>query len=398
MTSDNTPFAALPDISPADVPLPDPRRRAEPIKGRGTATDLAHRFASTQREASDDGWSWAESEDGTGDLEGRPSTVPTEVTHEQARSILSRNDSPDIPFTYAINPYRGCEHGCIYCYARPTHSYLNLSPGMDFETKLVAKMNAADLLVKALSAKSYEPSAINIGSATDCYQPIERELGLTRAVIQVLNDCHHPFTIVTKSSGIERDLDLLVQSAQRQHCYTMVSITTLDAALARRLEPRAAAPHRRLATVKRLADAGVPVGVNVAPIIPFLNEPEIEQIIEAAVAAGASNIHYTILRLPWEVKPLFQEWLTHHVPDRAERIMARIRELRGGKDYDADFSMRMKGEGVWADLIAQRVRKAAARHGLSRTDIQLSTAAFNPPVCRARLASSGDEPQLSLFA
>jgi DNA repair photolyase len=335
-------------------------------------TQVLHRFAGTQREAvegscvMDELWEGAE-----------PAKVRTTVTPEQARSILSRNDSPDIPFTWSINPYRGCEHGCIYCYARPTHSYLNLSPGLDFETRLIAKVNAAALLRKELASAAYVPSPINIGSATDPYQPIERQFGITRSVLEVLVACQHPFTIVTKSSGVERDLDLLAAAARRDQAYVMVSVTTLDDALCRKLEPRAASPARRLQTVRRLADAGVPVGVNVAPIVPFLNEPEIERIIEAAAQAGAQAIHYTVVRLPWEVKPLFEEWLSHHVPDRAERIMARIRELRGGKDYDADFSLRMKGEGVWAQLIAQRVRKAAARHGLGRRALALDCSQFD---------------------
>lgn len=316
----------------------------------------------------------------------------TEVTSEEARSILSRNDSPDIPFTWSINPYRGCEHGCIYCYARPTHSYLNLSPGLDFETRLIAKVNAASLLRRELAREGHEPSPINIGSATDPYQPIEREWRITRGVLEVLNACQHPFTIVTKSSGVERDLDILSLAGARRQTYVMISITTLDSALSRKLEPRAAAPLRRLQTVQRLAQAGVPVGVNVAPIIPFLNEPEIERIVEAAAQSGALSVHYTVVRLPWEVKPLFEEWLMHHVPDKAARIMARVRELRGGKDYDSDFSLRMKGEGVWAELIAQRMRKAAARHGLGRRVIELDGRAFD-----RSLLHQDEGPQLGLF-
>lgn len=385
--------------------VPDARQVAAPLKGRGTATQVAHRFARQDREAVDDGWGRplgeGESSDETSLLSSNdaPSAPLTEVTPEQARSILSRNDSPDIPFTWSINPYRGCEHGCIYCYARPTHGYLNLSPGLDFETKLVAKVNAADLLVRELSKKGHVCSPINIGSATDPYQPVEREWRITRSVLEVLDQCQHPYTVITKSSGIERDLDLLSRAAQRRQTYVMISITTLDSALSRKLEPRGAAPHRRLQTVKRLVDAGVPVGVNVAPIIPFLNEPEIEPIIEAAAKAGASNIHYTVVRLPWEVKPLFQEWLMHHVPERADRIMARIREMRGGKDYDSDYSLRMRGQGVWSELIAQRVRKAAARHGIGRRGIELDTSAFNADACRTLLRASQAEalPQLSLF-
>lgn len=238
---------------------------------------------------------------------------------------------------------------------------------------------------------SHVCSPINIGSATDPYQPIEREWRITRSVLEVLNSCQHPYTLITKSSGVERDIDLLAAAGARQQAYVMISLTTLDAALCRKLEPRAAAPHRRLQTIRRLADAGVPVGVNVAPIIPFLNEPEIESLIEAAAQAGAQSIHYTVLRLPWEVKPLFEEWLGHHAPDKAARIMARVRELRGGKDYDADFRWRMKGEGVWSQLIAQRVRKAVARHGLERRLPVLDGSAFNPTALRP------PSPQLGLF-
>jgi DNA repair photolyase len=371
----------------------DTRRAATPIKGRGTATQVVHRFDRVERLAQDDGWSDPSAGDDFPSGGMRPATL---VTAEQARSILSHNDSPDIPFEWAINPYRGCEHGCIYCYARPTHGYLNLSPGLDFETRLVAKVNAAALLRKELARASYRPSPIAIGSATDAYQPVEREWGITRSVLEVLDECRHPFTIVTKSSGIERDLDLLVRAAQRRQAYVMVSLTTLDGALCRQLEPRAAAPHRRLQTVARLAAAGVPVGVNVAPIIPFLNEPEIERLIEAAAQAGAQAIHYTVVRLPWEVNPLFQEWLDHHVPDKAARIMARIRELRGGRDYDANFRHRMKGEGIWAQLSAQRVKKAAARQGLVRLALDLDVSAFDPGL----LQPTGGAPtpiQMGLF-
>jgi DNA repair photolyase len=371
----------------AFTPLPDLRQRAQPRKGRGTATHLAHRFEGLARLCD------AElSKDDAPDDESQG--MGTEVTPEHARSILSRNDSPDIPFTWSLNPYRGCEHGCIYCYARPTHSYLNLSPGLDFETRLVAKVNAAELLVRELQRPSHTCSAINIGSATDAYQPIEREWRITRDVIEVLDACRHPFTVVTKSAGVERDLDLLGRAALRGQVYVMVSLTTLDANLCRRLEPRAAAPWRRLQTVRRLAEAGVPVGVNVAPIIPFLNEPEIERLVDAAAEAGAVAIHYTVVRLPWEVNPLFQEWLSHHVPERAARIMARIRELRGGSDYNADFNHRMKGQGIWADLIRQRVRGAAARQGLGHRAPRLDIHAFDPSLLKA-LAPSG--PQGSLF-
>jgi DNA repair photolyase len=353
------------------------------FKGRGTGWRMAHRFDSTERDWVDDGWGDAADPAGAETLPPR-----TEVMEERVRSLLSPNDSPDIPFEWSINPYRGCEHGCIYCYARPTHSYLNLSPGLDFETRLVAKVNAAEVLVRELARPSHRVSPINIGSATDAYQPIERQLGLTRSVLEVLHRCRHPYTIVTKSSGVERDLDLIAADAAERRVMVFVSVTTMDGDLCRKLEPRAAAPHRRLQTVRTLARAGVPVGVNVAPIIPFLNEPEIERLIDAAAEAGAASIHYTVLRLPWEVNPLFQQWLDQHVPDRAARIMARVRDLRGGADYKAEFGQRMKGEGLWAQLIAQRVDKACARAGVLRRAPPLDTTAFRPP---------GDERQAELF-
>jgi DNA repair photolyase len=347
--------------------------RPHSLKGRGTAWAIAHRFEPVARAAEDDGW--------PGPDEGAPPDTPpvTEVTRERVRSILSENDSPDIPFRLSINPYRGCEHGCIYCYARPTHSYLNLSPGLDFETRLVAKVNAAECLEAELSRPGYQPSPINIGSVTDAYQPVEREWRLTRAVIDLLQRCQHPFTVVTKSAGVERDLDLISPAARAGRAAVFISITTLDPRLSRLLEPRAAAPWRRLRTVATLAAAGVPVAVNVAPIIPFLNEPEIEAIIAAAAKAGARSIHYTVLRLPWEVNPLFQDWLQTHFPDRAARVMARVRDMRDGADYRAEFGTRMKGTGLWADLIRQRVDAAARRHGLDREAVTLDCSRFVPP-------------------
>jgi DNA repair photolyase len=310
------------------------------------------------------------------------------VRHERVKSLLAYNDSPDIHFDRSINPYRGCEHGCIYCYARPTHSYLNLSPGLDFETKLVAKVNAADVLRRELAAPDYRAAVVNLGSATDAYQPVERALGITRAVLQVLAEARHPVAIVTKASLIERDLDLLVPMAQQELTAAFISVTTLDHDLSRTLEPRAAAPARRLRTIETLARAGVPVCVNVAPVIPFVNEPEIERVLEAAAAAGASGAFYTVLRLPWEVAPLFREWLRAHYPQRAERVMNRVRDMRDGRDYKADFATRMKGSGLWADLIRQRFDTACARLGLGRGRFELRDDLFRPP----RLG-----PQLNLF-
>ena len=342
------------------------------VKGRGTGTRIAHRFENDVRDAFDDGW-------GTQEEDMIESSAPrTEVRFEDVKSALSHNDSPDIPFDASLNPYRGCEHGCIYCFARPTHSYLNLSPGLDFETRLVAKRNLVDVLRAELGRKGYRPSQIALGTATDCYQPIERELRLTRSVLELLDETNHPFGIVTKSSAVERDLDLIAPMAARRLAAVYITVTTLDGDLCRKLEPRAAAPHRRLRTIRALADAGVPVGVCVAPQIPFLTE-DMEQVLEAAWEAGARNAFYTVVRLPWEVAPLFKEWLEVHYPQRADRVMARIREMRGGRDYDADFATRMKGSGLWADLIRQRFEKATNRIGFGRQRVTLDLEAFRPP-------------------
>ncbi len=348
------------------------------IKGRGAADRIAHRFESEARAAFDDGW---------GTLEASvldTSVVPAmQVTAQDARSAISRNQSPDIHFEYGLNPYRGCEHGCIYCYARPTHSYLGLSPGLDFETRIIAKPNLAQVLARELQARGYVPRQIVLGSATDAYQPVERRLRVTRSVIELLQRCHHPLAIVTKGSGVERDLDLLAPMARRNLVAVYVTITTLDAALARKLEPRAAAPQRRLRTIRTLAEAGIPVGVSVAPQIPFINE-DMEQVLEAAAGAGARNAFYTVLRLPWELNALFQQWLDLHYPQRAARVMARIREMRGGRDYDADFATRMKGSGVWAQLIAQRFEKTCARLGFNRERVELDTGQFRASLLGAQ--------------
>lgn len=350
------------------------------IKGRGSATRIAHRFEKNARDAYDDGWGTLQDAtgDATGDVIGEVPRIETEVMMEDARSAISHNDSPDIFFDYGLNPYRGCEHGCVYCYARPTHSYLNLSPGLDFETKIIAKRNIAAVLRADLGKRSYVPKLLNIGSATDCYQPVERELRLTRGVIEVLQEARHPFSLVTKSSGVERDLDLIVPMAADRLAAVYVTITTLDGELARKLEPRAAAPHRRLRTIERLAAEGVPVGVSVAPQIPFVND-DMEQVLTAAWQAGARTAFYTVIRLPWEVAPIFKEWLELHYPQRASRIMARIHEMRGGKDYDSDFASRMKGAGLWADLIRQRFEKTCSRLGFNRQRIELDLSQFRPP-------------------
>lgn len=371
------PIERVPNDDPV-VWVPAPVALAR--KGRGAVSNLAHRFESVQRSV--------DPEASPADDEELP-PLATNVTFETARSIITRNDSPDLGFDRSINPYRGCEHGCVYCYARPTHSYLNLSPGLDFETRLVAKRNAAELLRKELAAPSYRPDLIMVGVNTDAYQPIERELRITRGILEVLAAARHPFGLVTKSSLVERDLDLIGEMAALQLASVSISITTLDAKLSRILEPRAASPQRRLRTVRAMAAAGVPVRVNLAPVIPFINEPEIEAIIDAAADAGARNAHYTVVRLPWEVSPLFEEWLQAHFPERAQRVMNRIREMRGGKNYDAEFGRRMTGEGTWAQLIAQRFRRASARHGFSDAWPSLRLDLFAPP--------QPVRPQLDLF-
>jgi DNA repair photolyase len=345
-----------------------------PLKGRGTAWALEHRFSQRSRDDFDDGW-------GTLEQAAREVHAPpgTEVIEEGVRSILSGNDSPDVGFDLSINPYRGCEHGCIYCYARPSHSYLNLSPGLDFETRIVAKVNAAERLREALASPRYTPMMLNIGSVTDAYQPVERRLRITRSVIEVLAESRHAFSIITKSSGIERDLDLIGPLAAERLAAVYVSITTLDPKLARVLEPRAASPQRRLQTIEALSRAGVPVGVSVSPVIPFVNEPELERILEAAAEAGARRAFSIVLRLPWEVNPLFQSWLEQHFPDRAARVMARVREMRGGRDNDSRFGSRMTGQGVWAELLRQRFDKACARFGLDRERFELDLARFRRP-------------------
>jgi DNA repair photolyase len=363
------------------IELIDARAVPDAIKGRGTAWALPHRFSVERHEDFDDGW-------GTLEQAAAQQRLPpqTWVLDESVKSILAQNDSPDIGFDLSINPYRGCEHGCIYCYARPTHAFLNLSPGIDFETRIVAKVNAAARLREAFARRGYRPKMLNLGSATDAYQPAERRLRITRAVIEVLSQTRHAFSVVTKSSLVERDLDLIAPMAEAQLAAAYVSITTLDNDLARRLEPRAAAPARRLRTIETLARAGVPVGVSVSPVIPFLNEPELERILEAAAERGATRAFSIVLRLPWEVNPLFQQWLAAHYPDRAQRIMARLREMRGGRDNDTNFGTRMTGQGVWAQLLRQRFDKACARLGLNHERFELDLSLFQPPAADAAQA------------
>jgi DNA repair photolyase len=359
------------DMSELRIPL-------HAIKGRGVSHREPHRFERDTRLAFDDGWSVLAAP--AADEAVAPAT---QVTLEDARSVITRNDSPDIGFNLGLNPYRGCEHGCVYCYARPSHSYLNLSPGLDFETRLIAKRNIAEVLRAELAHARYVPELIAVGTVTDAYQPVERELRLTRAALQVLSDARHPLAIVTKGSGVERDIDLLAPMGAQNLAAVYVTITTLDARLARILEPRAAAPHRRLRTIRTLAEAGVPVGVSVSPQIPFVND-DMEQVLEAAREAGAQRAFYQVLRLPWELAPMFRQWLALHYPDRAERVMARVHDLRGGKDYDASFATRMKGQGIWADLLRQRFVKTCDRLGYQRERHALDASRFRPGALRAQ--------------
>src|SRR3981189_541008 len=321
------------------------------IKGRGAADNPQGRFETLAR-----------SRETEAEVQSRPETV---VTLQRARSIIARNDSPDLPFTQSINPYQGCEHGCIYCYARPSHAYLGLSPGLEFETRLFAKENAAELLRKELSRPGYRCEVISLGANTDPYQPIERERRITRSILEVLLEFRHPVGIVTKGSLIERDLDLLEPMAREGLVQVFVSIGTLDGEIARTLEPRAAAPYRRVETVRRLSERGVPCGTLVAPVIPFLNDKDMEAVLEAVSEAGARMAGYTLLRLPWEVKDLFKDWLEREHPLKAKHVLGRHRATRGGRENDPQFGSRMKGEGQYAELLRKRFEIACKRLGLN---------------------------------
>ncbi|MEO8305310.1 MAG: PA0069 family radical SAM protein [Betaproteobacteria bacterium] len=360
-----------------------------PTKGRGATFNPANRFRIDQREAVDDGWDAPAGPDVGEEPPPAPKTV---VLTQPARTIITRNDSPDIPFTLSINPYQGCEHGCVYCYARPTHAYLDLSPGLDFETKLFAKPNAAALLRAEIAKPGYVCDPIALGTNTDPYQPIEREWKITRSVIEVLAECDHPLTITTKGALIERDLDLLAPMAAKGLVRVFISIAMLDRELARKLDPRAAAPHRRLAIVKALSEAGVPVGVNVAPVIPQLTDRELEAILEAAAAAGAKHAAWTMLRLPREVAPLFRDWLAVHYPLRAAHVMSIVQQIRGGRDNESRFGVRMGGRGQFADLIRKRFAITCKRLGLNtERDAPLDLSRFRPP------GAPGAPDQLDLF-
>lgn len=352
------------------------------MKGRGAVSNIEGRFAKDARERVDDGW---------GSLDEPLPPLETTVQAEAARTIISRNDSPDIPFEQSINPYRGCESGCSYCFARPSHAYMDLSPGLDFETKLFYKRNAAELLDRELRKPGYKVSPITVGINTDAYQPIERKYRVTRSILEVLRDFRHPLSIITKHSLIVRDIDILQDLARDGLVHVMFSITSLDPAIKRTLEPRAAGPQARLRALRELTEAGIPAGVMVAPVIPAITDHEIERIIEAAAAAGAVNAGYTLIRLPWEVKQIFREWLDAHFPDRAAHVMSLIRQMRGGRDNDPRFGHRMRGQGEFAALIANRFRAACHKHGLPKPSRgPLRTDLFRPP------PRAGD--QLGLFS
>lgn len=329
------------------------KKNGKVIKGRGALTNRQSRFLNAQSELDEE--------------EPESRTIPaTELMIDKSRSIITQNQSPDVPFEQSVNPYRGCEHGCIYCFARPSHAYWDLSPGLDFETKIFYKPDGPRLLEAALKKTGYHCRPIVLGTNTDPYQPIDRELYLTRQLMQVLQQYRHPFSLITKGSHVLRDLDILEEMAQDNLCSVMVSMTTLDKHLKRRLEPRAASPESRLNTIKALSETGVPVGVLVAPIIPAINDAELETILAASAEAGARSAGYVFLRLPHEVKDLFYEWLHEHYPERADHVISLIRQSRGGADYDSHFVRRMRGSGVYADLIAQRFQKACKRLGLNR--------------------------------
>jgi DNA repair photolyase len=352
-------------------------------KLRGALSQIQGRYESEARSAFDDGWTPEEQD---------KAPLATQVTEERARSIIAHNDSPDIPFDQSINPYRGCEHGCIYCYARPSHAYLELSPGLDFETKLFAKTNAVELLKKELARAGYRPTPMAFGTNTDCYQPIERRYKTMRGLLEMLAACDHPLTIVTKSALIERDIDLLAPMAKKNLVKAFVSITTLDRKLARALEPRAASPQRRVDALHALASAGIPCGVMVAPLIPALTDPTLEAVLEASAAAGATMAGWILLRLPNEVRPLFKEWLAEHHPQRAEHVISLIRQSRGGRENDPRYGERMTGSGNFVALIEKRFELACRRLGLNTEDDHMSSRTgldctrFRPPNASGQIA------------
>ena len=354
--------------SSGDIGLVDPQRR----RGRGARSNVAGRFEPLGRQALDDGW---------GSLETLE-PFATQVQIEAARTIISTNTSPDISFDQSINPYRGCEHGCSYCYARPSHAFMGLSPGLDFESKLFAKPNAAELLEHELARPNYKPKVIALGTNTDPYQPIERDWKITRGILEVLARTRHPVGIVTKSALVVRDIDILAPMARDGLVKVALSVTTLGRKTARKMEPRAATPALRLAAIAKLAEAGIPVSVMVAPIVPAINDSEIEQILDAAKTAGASEAGYVLLRMPLEIKELFREWLATEYPDRAARVISILRQMRGGKDYDARWFERQKGSGPYAEQIGARFKLALRRLQLNERRLTVRTDLFVPPTVK----------------
>ena len=350
----------IPNLTPGDSGTACFAMPSLARKGRGAVSNPPVRFEAARREAFDDGWATLEQS-----FAALP-PLPTSLTEDRAKSALSYNESPDLGFDRSINPYRGCEHGCIYCYARPSHAYLGFSPGLDFETRLMFKPDIAALLEKELCKPGYQPRPIALGANTDPYQPVERQLGLTRAVLDVLDRFSHPVTIVTKSAGVLRDVDVLQRLAARNLVRVCLSVTTLDPALARIMEPRAATPARRLQTIRELTAAGVPTAILAAPMIPAVNDMELEKLLEQGAAAGATSAGYVLLRLPLEIKQLFEEWLARHMPDRAARVLSLIRQTRGGALYDSRFGQRQTGSGPYAELLARRFAVAMRRLGLEK--------------------------------
>ncbi|WP_319519746.1 PA0069 family radical SAM protein [uncultured Martelella sp.] len=363
---------------------PPPERHFEPVvrdrrRGRAATANPDGRFEPVTREHFDDGW----------DIDDELPTLATEVQVEKVKTIITRNTSPDVPFERSINPYRGCEHGCIYCFARPTHGFMGLSAGLDFETKLFAKPDAPRQLARELAKPGYKARTIAIGTNTDPYQPVEKTWRIMRQTLEVLAEANHPVSITTKSALVLRDLDILSAMAEKHLVKVMVSVTTLDRKLARAMEPRAATPPRRLETIRTLSEHGIPVGISVAPVVPALTDHEIERILDSGKAAGAREASYILLRLPLEVAPLFKDWLLEHHPERYRHVMSLIRSMRGGKDYDAEFGKRMKGSGPYAWQIARRFELAVKRLGLARRGGALREDLFVPP--------DGAGTQLNLF-
>ena len=340
------------------------------INGRGALSNEEGRFESMAHVAIDDGW---------GPQEQQDEVIKTAVSVDVSKTVISRNKSPDVPFEQSVNPYRGCEHGCVYCYARPTHSYLGLSPGLDFERKLFYKPDVVDQLRQELSAPGYRCQVLALGTNTDPYQPIEKRYQLMRGILELMLETEHPITITTKSSLVERDLDLLQKLAVSNLVLVSLSVTTLNHDIARKLEPRATAPRRRVQTISHLSNAGIPVHVSVAPVVPALTDNEMESILEECSKAGATFASYTLLRLPWEVKDLFIQWLEEHYPNRANHVMSLIRQSRGGKAYDSNFAQRRSGTGPFAELLAKRFKLACGRHGLNASSVSLDTNRFSSP-------------------